>query len=431
MGQGSHSRGSRSRSDCPSRREFLRKSLAGAAGLAGLYGLGRPALRAEGEPAGTPRDILAVPDRSLLAPTSPVGIVRCRTYELETLRKALADSFDLIGGIETLVKGKTVTVKLNTTGNGRQKMCGLPSERTYQVHPAMVEALAGLLSHAGARRIVLVESFYENRKPEEILGRQGWAIERILKAGEGRVVFADTRNRGDFKDYAALKVPHGGYVFPQYQLNRHYVDTDVFISLAKLKNHITAGITCSVKNLFGIAPTSLYGNDAPNERTTENRGAILHDGKRTVPEGVVAEIYTDTPRVGYYRVPRVTADLFSIRPVDLAIVDGVESVFGGEGPWCPPPLRATRPGVIMSGKNGVTTDAVAVGVMGYDPQAKYGERPFPGENHLNLLARAGAGTNDLARIEVRGLSLREALHEYEPELKTPGWVRRHLGAEKG
>jgi len=68
-----------------------------------------------------------------------------------------------------------------------------------------------------------------------------------------------------------------------------------------------------------------------------------------------------------------------------------------------------------------------VGVMGYDPQSGYQERPFPGENHLNLLARAGLGTNDLGKIEVRGLALKEALHEYEPGGK-PGWVRRHLGS---
>jgi hypothetical protein len=143
---------------------------------------------------------------------------------------------------------------------------------------------------------------------------------------------------------------------------------------------------------------------------------------------VAQELHPDTPRLGFYRVPRVTADLFALRPVDLAIVDGVESVFGGEGPWCPQPLRAVQPGVILAGRNAVTTDAVCAGVMGYDPQAGYGEHPFPGENHLNLLARAGVGSNDLGRIEARGLSLKEALHEYEPG-KKPGWVRRRILGE--
>ena len=125
-------------------------------------------------------------------------------------------------------------------------------------------------------------------------------------------------------------------------------------------------------------------------------------------------------------MPRATADLFALRPPDLAIVDGIESVFGGEGPWCPPPLRPVKPGVIVAGRNGINTDAVCVGIMGYDPRSGYGEHPFQGENHLNLLARAGIGSNDLARIEVRGLSLKDALFEYEPGRKEPGWVRKNL-----
>ena len=413
---------------CPrsTRREFLRR---GVAGVAGLYGLGMARgvtrLRSEEAPA-VPADILAVPDRSLLAPTMPVGISRCSTYEPAALKKALDEVLDLTGGIEKLVKGKTVTVKLNTTGNGRQKMCGLAAERTYQVHPAMIELLCALFHHNGAKRIVLVESFYETKRPEEILDRQGWKVDRIIAASGGTAVFADTRHKGEFKDYAELKVPHGGYTFPKWHLNRHYVDNDVFVSVAKLKNHITAGITCSVKNLFGLAPTALYGNDAPNENTVENRGRILHDGAKPVPSGVAAERYPDTPRVSFYRVPRVTADIFAARPVDLAIVDGIESVFGGEGPWCPQPLRATKPGLILAGRNAVTTDAVCVGVMGYDPQAPNQSHPFPGENHLNLLARAGLGTNDLSKIEVRGVSLKDALHEYEPNHPQKGWVRKHL-----
>jgi uncharacterized protein (DUF362 family) len=406
-----------------SRRAFLRYGLAGATGLAALQAGRRWTGAAE---AGVPGDLLAVPDRSARAPATPVAISRCRSYDHAVLKKSLEETLDLVGGIGSLVRGKSVTVKMNLTGFGWQKMCGLPSGRTYQIHPNLVEVLCGVLSRAGAKRIILAESYYQRQKPESILSRQGWKIDRIRSAGGGAVIFADTRNRGEFKSYGLCKVTYGGYVFPAFQLNRHYTDTDVLISLGKLKNHVAAGITVTVKNLFGISPTSLYGNDAPNERTTSNRGSILHTGSRPVPDGVPGERYTDTPRLGYYRVPRVTADLLGARPVDLAIVDGVETVFGSEGPWCPPPHRPVKPGVIIAGRNAVTTDAVSVGVMGYDPRAGYGEKPFPGENHLNLLARAGIGSNDLSRIEVLGLGLKDALHEFEPPGQKPGWVRKNL-----
>ncbi|MBI4583174.1 MAG: DUF362 domain-containing protein [Planctomycetes bacterium] len=414
----------------------MHQALVGSAGLYGLASLRRwPLLGGEELPARLklPPDLLAVPDRSASAPADPVAIERCRSYDLAALSESLQKAFDALGGLPALVRGKAVTVKLNITGDGRQKMAGLPAERTFQTHPAMGEALAGLLAKAGAKRIVLAESYYRPKPPEEILKAHGWDPKRLLSAGEHKVEFADTRNRGPFKDYATLKVPYGGYVYPAYLLNRHYADTDVFISLAKLKNHVTAGITGAVKNLFGIAPTALYGNDSPNENTTENRGDTLHSGTRPVPGGVPKDRYPmpeellkDAAQAGPYRVPRVTADLLALRPLDLAIVDGIEAVSGGEGPWCPPPHKHTRPGVIVAGRNAVAVDAVCAGIMGYDPQSGYGEFPFPGENHLNLLARAGVGSNDLARLEIRGVALKEALYEYHPNPAKPGWVKRKL-----
>jgi len=183
-----------------------------------------------------------------------------------------------------------------------------------------------------------------------------------------------------------------------------------------------------VKNLFGITPTALYGNDAPNERTTENRGSVLHDGTKAVPGGVTAERYDTWKNLGrgvcsYYRVPRVTADVYGLRPPDLSIVEGIESCQGGEGPWCPR-VRPIAPGLILAGRNGVTVDAIATAVMGYDPLAPVRAKPWYGDNHLELLARAGVGTHDPARIEVRGVPLNEALHEYEPGLE--GWIKKHV-----
>ena len=415
------------------RRQFLRRSAYG--GLTGAFFLRGLPLRAFAEDEAD-QDLSAKlppiegPDRSAEAPTAPVALERLRTFDLEPMASALGAMFDRIGGLEKLMRGKTVTVKLNTTGNGRQRLRGKPAERTYQTHPAMVEALCGLFRKAGAKRIVLVESFYETAPPERILQAQGWKTERIQSAGEHVVSFEDTRNIGAFKDYAKLDVPWGGYVYPSYHLNRRYVETDVLVTLAKLKNHITAGVTGAVKNLFGITPTSLYGADAPNEKTTSNRGANLHDGRKKVPAGVTAERYEGWDAVArtltsYYRVPRVTADIYGARPADLAIVEGIETCKGGEGPWCPNTLPVA-PGVLLAGRNSVTVDAIATAVMGYDPLSPVAEKPWYGDNHLALLARAGIGTHDPARIEVVGdLALEEALFEYEPGLE--GWIRKRRG----
>ena len=67
-------------------------------------------------------------------------------------------------------------------------------------------------------------------------------------------------------------------MFSAFDLNHAYEDTDVLVSLAKLKNHATAGVTLSMKNLFGLPPNTLYGGEAGKEAATAHR-APLHDPK--------------------------------------------------------------------------------------------------------------------------------------------------------
>jgi uncharacterized protein (DUF362 family) len=198
-------------------------------------------------------------------------------------------------------------------------------------------------------------------------------------------------------------------------LNNSYVDCDVYVSLAKLKNHATAGVTLSMKNNFGITPTALYGQHEHDEESTSARVEVFHKGSARPADGVPQEL-ADRPRKPAQRVPRHTVDAVGIRPIDLAIIDGVETVSGGEGPW----LRLARqaPGLLLAGRNAVCTDAVATAVMGYDPTAAAGTGPLPGDNHLAMAAALGLGTNRPEEIEVRGLSLREARHPFRWEPAT-------------
>jgi uncharacterized protein (DUF362 family) len=131
--------------------------------------------------------------------------------------------------------------------------------------------------------------------------------------------------------------------------------------------------------------------------------------------GIDAELHPDSPRDPGYRVPRILVDQIGIRPVDLAIVDGVETVRGGEGPWLPGGVERMSPGVILVGRNPVCTDAVGMGVMSYDTNAVRGQSCFVrGDNSLKLAEAAGIGTADLSRIEIAGLSLAEARIDFGP-----------------
>ena len=347
------------------------------------------------------------------APAPPVAIARCRSYG-EDLAGKLQTMFDQIGGIGPLVKNKTVTVKLNLTGNpGRFP---IKDHLPYRTEPNTVLALAHVLARSGARRIRFIESFFPARQDMDLWARYRLDVPAISNVG-CKVEWENVQNLGQAKKYVRMKVPWGGYIFPAYELNHSFADTDTYVSMSKLKNHWVAGVTMSLKNNFGNTPCALYGGDCGpdgNENPRQERGPVCHNGKNTPPKGVPQELDMSTPREGGYRVPRIVSDLVGVRPIDLTIVDGVETIRGGEGEWNPG-VQIIKPGLLLAGRNPVSTDAVCMAVMGYDPKADRGTKPFlHGDNTLKLCEAQGIGSTDLSRIEVRGLSIKEAYHDFGP-----------------
>ena len=141
---------------------------------------------------------------------------------------------------------------------------------------------------------------------------------------------------------------------------------------------------------------------------------MFHIGNRQPSEGTPKEKDEKSPREFGYRVPRIVVDLVGARPIDLAIVDGIRSIRGGEGVWNPG-TELIEPGLLLVGRNPVCTDAVGAAVMGYDPKGDRGVKPFlHGDNSMKLAEAVGIGTTDLSRIEVAGLSVKDALYDYGP-----------------
>lgn len=347
------------------------------------------------------------------APASPVAIARCRAYD-RNLTETFGKMFDQIGGIGTLVKSKTVAIKLNLTGQPTR--FPVDPKLPYRTQPDTVLAVAHLIARAGAKRIRIIETFFPAGQEMALWARYQLDINAINNVG-CKVEWENAQNRGYAKQYARVKVPSGGYMFPSYDLNHSFVDCDTFVSMSKLKHHWVAGVTMALKNNFGITPCSLYGSDcgdSGNEQPTKERGAVCHDGKIGPPKGVPQELKPDSPRDGGYRVPRIVVDLVGARPIDLSIVDGVETIRGGEGSWNKG-VSMLKPGLLLVGRNPVCTDAVSMAVMGYDPRADRGTNPFlRGDNTLKLAEAVGIGTTDLSRIDVRGLSVKDALFPYGP-----------------
>ena len=347
---------------------------------------------------------------AMVAPTGPVAVAKCPTYSAEVL-STLESMFDQLGALQSLVKGKTVAVKLNLTGRATDRVKGLPVEQTHWAHPQVVGATVHLLGKAGARRIRLLESTMSpGGSLEEFLLEAQWQPRDFASAASG-VEFENTNLVGPSKKYSRLQVPSGGLLFRAYDANHSYEDCDVFVSLAKLKEHSTAGVTLAMKNLFGIPPCTIYGEGAGiEEPSTVVKGprAMLHDGSRQPSRSALPENDPRSPRDPGYRVPRVTVDLVAARPIHLAIIDGIESMAGGEGPWVERG-RPVRPGLLIAGRNCVTTDAVATALMGFDPMADRGTAPFEHcDSTLRLAEQLGIGTRDLSRIEILGLPVSKA-----------------------
>lgn len=342
----------------------------------------------------------------------PVAVARCRTYADAEVHAALATCFDLLGGLGPLVKSKTVTVKVNLTGHNFRPFMNRPVGETYMTHYATAYHLAALLFGAGARRVRFVESTSRRTPLEPTLVEAGWDLNAL--GALGTMVYENTRNRGSFESYAHFKVP-SGHMFASFDVNRAYADTDLMVSLAKLKQHDTAGVTLTMKNMFGITPSSMYGGKPGDEESTAGRGPI-HDPRRFVDlelPGLKPDFQSVEAGV---RVPCTTADLCAARPVDLAIIDGITSVTGGESPYSAGPrMRVVTPAVLIAGTSPISVDAVGMSIMGFDARAGRGTGAFARarcENHLLLAEQKGIGTADLQRIDLRGLTLDQARHPY-------------------
>jgi uncharacterized protein (DUF362 family) len=347
--------------------------------------------------------------RAASAPSSPVALARCLAYD-GGVEASLRKMFDQIGGIGRLVAGKTVAVKINMTGSLRARTGYHAAWNTRWSHPVVIAAAVHLIGEAGARRIRIVEGSSEDDHPlEENFLIGGWDPASVLGAASN-VEMENTGFLGSGKEYKRLEVAGGGLIYPAFDVNHSYAECDVMVSIAKLKEHEQAGLSLTLKNMVGIAPGTVYGDsagyDQPAARPYGAR-TMFHTGNRQPPEGTPPEKDPQSPREFGYRVPRIAIDLVRARPVDLAIIDGIETQTAASGAALDGEIkrqiRLVAPRVLLASRNPVCADAAAAAVMGFDPMAARGKAPFENcDSTLELAEQAGIGTRDLQAFEVLG-----------------------------
>jgi uncharacterized protein (DUF362 family) len=290
-----------------------------------------------------------------------------------------------LGGLGDLVRpGARVGIKPNLTGETWWD-AGLPvpSTELFATHPALVQALAEILLDAGAGKVTVMEGLGDPL----IFSRWGY----VQMAKELGLDLVDLCSPAPYLQFKPSPVGPKFNIYDSFYLNGLLKELDIFISVGKMKCHATTGVTLSLKNLFGIAPISLYRRHAE-----DNNRSAFHD-----------------TAAFDRRVPRIILDLNLARPIHLALIDGVLTGEGGAGPW-DAGLSPVRPGVLVAGRDPVAADAVAAAIMGFDPAAPSGSPPFiGGENHLALAHDQGLGTNQLSEIGVTGPQVRDVLFPFK------------------
>lgn len=171
-------------------------------------------------------------------PRSLVAILNCDRYS-EALEQLLCDGVRLFG---LDVHGKSVLLKPNLVED-------LPG--AVNTHSDLIGAAARCFLRLGAARVTVGEGPGNQRDTELVVHAAG--LEPMLK--ENRISFVDL-NR-DMVKRTRLKAAYtglSGLWLPQTVLGADFV-----VSMPKVKTHHWAGVTLSLKNMFGVVPGMKYG----------------------------------------------------------------------------------------------------------------------------------------------------------------------------
>ncbi len=341
------------------------------------------------KPQATARSVTPVATKPVSS-SPKVAIGKVQSYDRDLIRSTVRDMVDSLGGLSDVVSpGDRVAIKTNLTGGtGSARQSRLDPLESYLTHPDVVRALGELVLDAGAKELLIVEAVYEWESYVE------WGYEDL--AADLGATLIDLNATDPYGDYVKVAPPGGGVIYPEYIFNPTLFDVDVFMSVAKMKCHWTAGVTHSLKNLFGLVPAQFY-------RLREQ------DNYRS-------EFHGPTDETAGHRVPRIIVDINKSRPINFSLIDGIVTIAGGEGPWVQTyGPEAMHAGVLFAGKNPVSTDAVATAAQGFDPTAPAMTVPFVrSDNHLQLAYEAGLGTNRLDEIEVVGYAIDDVKMDFRP-----------------
>jgi uncharacterized protein (DUF362 family) len=245
-------------------------------------------------------------------PQSRVAIRSSLSYQsdlAEVLHETIRE-FDLP------VRGKTVLLKPN--------FVGLDPLVMTNTHPAVVSAARECFLRLGASVVLVGEGPAMDRDTQGVI--ESISLREYL--GPLSQIFVDL----NVDDVERVSLRTRASRLKELYLPRTVLVVDFLVSLPKMKTHHWAGVTLSLKNMFGVVPGSCYGWP---------KNALHWAG-----------------------IDRAILDInAAVRP-DFAIVDGIVAM-EGNGPI----QGQSKPcGVLVVGNDPVAVDATCARMMGLLPE---------------------------------------------------------------
>lgn len=277
------------------------------------------------------------------SPRVPVLIAGASSYDGD-LEAVIRSGLGELGIGPGLIRGRSVLLKPNLV----EPCPGAPQVNT---HPMVVRAAAEVFRGWGARRVLVAEGPGHCRDAQLVLEQSG--LDAVLD--ESRLEFVDL----NYDDVIVVPNRFGRTKLPHLALPATLAQVDWIVSIPKMKTHHWAGVTLSMKNLFGVMPGTCYG-------WPKN---VLHHA------GIGRSILDINAAVGPH----------------LAIVDGIIGM-EGDGPIMGTPRHA---GVLVMGTNLPAVDATCARLMKINPARV--EYLAGADGHLGPIAED--------RIEQRGESI--------------------------
>jgi len=238
-------------------------------------------------------------------------------------KEGLLRALEMFGGLESVVGGKDVFIKVN--------LCLARAPET-----------GGTCDHVVLATLI-ERCFAQGAKTVTVADSSAVAMATVLKVN--RVHEVARTHRATFVDLATdsfrLVKTRDPLLIDGFVLSERALRAEAFINLAKLKTHDVAGVTLSMKNLMGCV---LGGGE---ERAG---GYRWHD-------------YSDRKKMHTLGMQKALVDLNALLHPHLNIIDGFLAQ-EGNGPFHGETVEMRT---FILGRDRVGVDATATRVMGFDP----------------------------------------------------------------